>query len=59
MSAKAAANPVARRISATSSGDSAVSSPRRTFEWVDLGRTLLLHVDYWILIAVAYGSRGG
>lgn len=28
--------------------------PRTHFEWADLGRTLLLHVDYWILIAVAF-----
>ncbi len=28
--------------------------PQTHFEWVDMGRTILLHVDYWILIAVAY-----
>jgi hypothetical protein len=53
MSAKAAANPVASDLG-DFVGRLRGFLPQTHFEWVDLGRTLLLHVDYWILIAVAY-----
>ena len=52
-SAKAAANPVASDLG-DFVGRLRGFLPQTHFEWVDLGRTLLLHVDYWILIAVAY-----
>jgi len=52
-SAKAAADPVASDLG-DFVGRLRGFLPQTHFEWVDLGRTLLLHVDYWILIAVAY-----
>ena len=52
-SANAAANPAALELGGFL-GRLRSLLPQTRFEWVDLGRTLLLHVDYWILIAVVY-----
>ena len=52
-SANAAANPAALELGGFL-GRLRSLLPQTHFEWVDLGRTLLLHVDYWILIAVVY-----
>ena len=52
-SASAAANPAASELG-DFLGRLRGFLPQTHFEWVDMGRTILLHVDYWILIAVAY-----